>query len=97
MELYDHSPIGRLLVFDPITQKTTTLLSGLYFANGVALSSDESFVLVNETLMYRIQKYWLKGDKAGTSEIFIENIGSFLVSGGLSQETGSTEIGQAKR
>ena len=77
MELFEHTPNGRLLVFDPITQKTTTLLSGLYFANGVALSSDESFVLVNETLMYRIQKYWLKGDKAGTSEIFIENLPGF--------------------
>ena len=77
LELFEHTPNGRLLVFDPITQKTTTLLSGLYFANGVALSSDESFVLVNETLMYRIQKYWLKGDKAGTSEIFIENLPGF--------------------
>ena len=77
MELFEHTPNGRLLVYDPITQKTTTLLSGLYFANGVALSSDESFVLVNETLMYRIQKYWLKGDKAGTSEIFIENLPGF--------------------
>ena len=77
LELFEHTPNGRLLVYDPITQKTTTLLSGLYFANGVALSSDESFVLVNETLMYRIQKYWLKGDKAGTSEIFIENLPGF--------------------
>ncbi len=77
LELFEHTPNGRLLVYDPITQKTTTLLSGLYFANGVALSSDESFVLVNETLMYRIQKYWLKGDKAGTSEIFIKNLPGF--------------------
>ena len=77
LELFEHTPNGRLLVYDPTTQKTTTLLSGLYFANGVALSSDESFVLVNETLMYRIQKYWLKGDNAGTSEIFIENLPGF--------------------
>ena len=27
--------------------------------------------------MYRIQKYWLKGDKAGTSEIFVENLPGF--------------------
>ena len=77
LELFEHSPNGRLLVYDPITQKTTTLLKDLYFANGVALSSDESFVLVNETFMYRIQKYWLKGDKAGTAEIFIENLPGF--------------------
>jgi Gluconolactonase len=77
LELFEHSPNGRLLVYDPATKKTTTLLKDLYFANGVALSSDESFVLVNETFMYRIQKYWLKGDKAGTSEIFIENLPGF--------------------
>ena len=77
LELFEHTPNGRLLVYDPATQKTTTLLKDLYFANGVALSSDESFVLVNETLMYRIQKYWLKGEKAGTSEVFIENLPGF--------------------
>jgi sugar lactone lactonase YvrE len=77
LELFEHSPNGRLLVYDPATKTTTTLLKDLYFANGVALSSDESFVLVNETFMYRIQKYWLKGDKAGTSEIFIENLPGF--------------------
>ncbi len=77
LELFEHSANGRLLVYDPKTQKTTTLLKNLYFANGVALSSDESFVLINETFMYRIQKYWLKGDKAGTSEIFIENLPGF--------------------
>ena len=77
LELFEHSSNGRLLVYDPKTQKTTTLLKDLYFANGIALSSDESFVLINETFMYRIQKYWLKGDKAGTSEIFIENLPGF--------------------
>ena len=77
LELFEHSSNGRLLVYDPATKKTTTLLKDLYFANGVALSSDESFVLVNETFMYRIQKYWLKGDKAGTSEVFIENLPGF--------------------
>ena len=77
LELFEHTPNGRLLVYDPATKETTTLLNDLYFANGVALSTDESFVLVNETLMYRIQKYWLKGEKAGTSEVFIENLPGF--------------------
>ena len=77
LEIFEHSANGRLLVYDPAKKTTTTLLKDLYFANGVALSSDESFVLVNETNMYRIQKYWLKGDKAGTAEIFIENLPGF--------------------
>ena len=77
LELFEHTPNGRLLVYDPATKETKTLLNDLYFANGVALSTDESFVLVNETCMYRIQKYWLKGEKAGTSEVFIENLPGF--------------------
>ena len=80
LELFEHTPNGRLLVYDPATKETTTLLNDLYFANGVALSTDESFVLVNETCMYRIQKYWLKGEKAGTSEVFIENLSLIHIS-----------------
>ncbi|TNE62087.1 MAG: SMP-30/gluconolactonase/LRE family protein [Alphaproteobacteria bacterium] len=68
---------GRLLVHDPATGETRTLMDGLYFANGVALSQDESFVLVNETGRYRISRYWLKGDKAGNSDIFVDNLPGF--------------------
>ncbi len=46
----------------------------LYFANGVALSANEDFVLVNETYRYRITRYWLKGEKAGQHEVFIDNL-----------------------
>jgi sugar lactone lactonase YvrE len=44
---------GRLLKHNPATNETTVLLKGLRFANGVALSSDESFVLVNELALVR--------------------------------------------
>lgn len=53
------------------------LLKGLYFANGVALSKNEDFILVNETYRYRIMRYWLKGPKKGTSDIFIDNVPGF--------------------
>ncbi|CAI5513915.1 unnamed protein product [Closterium sp. Naga37s-1] len=51
-----------------------TLLDWLYFANGVALSQNEDFVVVAETSRYRLTRYWLKGPKAGTSEIFLDNL-----------------------
>jgi len=35
------------------------LLDKVYFANGVALSDDESFVLINETPLARVVMYWL--------------------------------------
>ena len=37
----------------------------------------EDFVLVNETYRYRIVRYWLKGPKAGTHDIFIDNLPGF--------------------
>ncbi|OHD62741.1 MAG: gluconolactonase [Spirochaetes bacterium RBG_13_51_14] len=70
-------PHGRFMKYDPATKKVSVLLRGLYFANGVALSQKEDFVLVNETYKYRIQRYWLTGPKAGKSEIFIDNLPGF--------------------
>ena len=74
LDLLEGRPYGRLMVFDPASGKTEVLLKDLYFANGVALSRDEDFVLVNETYRYRIQRYWLKGDKAGTHDLFADNL-----------------------
>ena len=77
MDIIEHNPNGRLLVYDPETQNTKILLKDLYFANGVAVSSDRSFLLVVETSYYRVRKYWLSGDKKGTSEIIIDNLPGF--------------------
>lgn len=74
LDLLEARPHGRLLRYDPATGKTETLLKDLYFANGVALSQHEDFVLVNETYRYRITRYWLKGEKAGQHEVFIDNL-----------------------
>lgn len=74
LDLLEARPHGRLLRYDPATGKTETLLKDLYFANGVALSQHEDFVLVNETYRYRITRYWLKGEKAGQHDVFIDNL-----------------------
>ena len=74
LDLLEARPHGRLLRFDPVTGKTEVLLDDLYFANGVTLSQNEDFVLVNETYRYRITRYWLNGEKAGTSDVFIDNL-----------------------
>ncbi|XP_042444960.1 protein STRICTOSIDINE SYNTHASE-LIKE 3-like [Zingiber officinale] len=60
---------GRLLKYNPTTKVTTVLLRDLQFPNGVTLSKDESFLLFSEARL-RLTKYWLKGEKAGTSEVF---------------------------
>ncbi|XP_022178955.1 adipocyte plasma membrane-associated protein-like [Myzus persicae] len=65
---------GRFLKYDPKTKKNTVLMKNLQFANGIELSDDESFILVAETGKYRVHKYYLKGHKAGKSEIFIDGL-----------------------
>lgn len=76
-DLLEHQPNGRLLALDPGSQKPRTLLRGLYFANGVAVSPDQSFVLVVETGMYRVRRVWLKEPKLGYDDIFIDNLPGF--------------------
>lgn len=67
-------PTGRLLAYHPSTGKATVALDNLAFANGVALSHDQAFVIVCESGGYRCTKLWLKGDKAGQPETFVENL-----------------------
>jgi sugar lactone lactonase YvrE len=76
-DLLESRPHGRFLRYDPATGQIEVLLKNLYFANGVALSQREDFVLINETYRYRIVRYWLKGPKAGTHEIFVDNLPGF--------------------
>jgi sugar lactone lactonase YvrE len=77
LDIIEHGANGRLLEYDPATRKARTLLGGLSFANGVALGPDDAYVLVNETSKYRVLRYWLKGEKAGTHEVFIDNLPGF--------------------
>ncbi|WP_123409016.1 SMP-30/gluconolactonase/LRE family protein [Pseudomonas frederiksbergensis] len=72
--IIEHGGDGRLLRYDFQTGKTTLLLDKLEFANGVTLGPDDAFVLVNETGAYRITRYWLTGAKAGTHDVFIDNL-----------------------
>jgi sugar lactone lactonase YvrE len=76
-DLLEHQPNGRLLALDPTSQRARTLLRDVYFANGVAVSPDQTFVLVAETGMYRVRRVWLKGPKLGHSDIFIDNLPGF--------------------
>lgn len=75
--LFEHQPDGRLLAYEPKTQQTRVVLKGLYFANGVAVSADQSFVLVAETGAYRIRRVWLTGAKKGSDDIFADNLPGF--------------------
>ncbi len=75
--LLDFHGDGRLLAYYPATRQVERLLGDLVFANGVAVSGDGSFLLVNETGKFRIHRYWLQGPRRGSSEIFAENLPGF--------------------
>ncbi|MGH9883399.1 MAG: SMP-30/gluconolactonase/LRE family protein [Pyrinomonadaceae bacterium] len=76
-DILEHQPNGRLLAYTPVTKTTRVVLSNLCFANGVAVSPDQSFVLAVETGRYRIHRVWLAGPKQGVSEIFVDNLPGF--------------------
>lgn len=63
LTLWHGGPTGRLLCYDPSTDATTVLADGLWYANGVALAADESFVAVVETCSMRVRRHWLEGPK----------------------------------
>jgi len=60
---------GRLLRYDPSTDDVVVLADGIFFANGVTVDKDETFVMVSETFQARTLKYYLEGGKKGTIEV----------------------------
>lgn len=77
LDLMEHRGNGALYAYYPDTKKTALLIDDLYFANGIAVAHDQSYVLVNETGKYWIRKYYINGPKKGQSEIFKDNLPGF--------------------
>ncbi|KAM6576597.1 hypothetical protein CsatB_028434 [Cannabis sativa] len=61
---------GRVLKYNPETKKTTVLVRNIQFPNGLTLSKDGSFFIFAEGSLGRLSRYWLKGEKAGTTDVF---------------------------
>ncbi len=77
LDVLEHGSGGRLLRYDPNRGEAVALLTDLNFANGVALGPDDAFILINETTAYRVTRFWLKGPKAGTREVFAGGLPGF--------------------
>jgi len=65
---------GRIIMFDPVTGKTKTLLRDQIFPNGVCVAHDGKSVLFALTWACRIERYWIAGPKAGTLETLIADL-----------------------
>lgn len=67
------NPSGRLIHLSRKTNKITTLIDGLFYANGVVISPNEDFVLVSDLGKSRILKHWIKSEKNGKTEVFADS------------------------
>ena len=74
MSLAQGRATGRLLSFDPATGATRVVAGGLWFANGVALSPDETWAAVVETNSLRVWKVHVEGPKRGQKEVLVDGL-----------------------
>jgi sugar lactone lactonase YvrE len=56
LDILEHSCTGRVLEYDPSSRRSSLVIGGLCFPNGVALSGDERHLFIAETGEYRIWK-----------------------------------------
>ncbi|MFN3202407.1 MAG: SMP-30/gluconolactonase/LRE family protein [Bradymonadia bacterium] len=61
LDILEHGGHGRLLLWRPGDSTAEVRLTGLQFANGVAINHDESAVLVNETGSYQVVRHLIAG------------------------------------
>jgi len=64
-DLLEHRPNGRLLAWGPGSRRADVVRDGFYFPNGVALTPDESAVLLVETTTHRLLRVDLTGRSDG--------------------------------
>ena len=79
LDIMEQQSTGRVLVYDPATKTTKIVASGFSFANGVALSADETGLFVNETGKYRVWRVPtaardLDVSKDGAAKVVLDNL-----------------------
>ncbi|CAL5093837.1 unnamed protein product [Urochloa decumbens] len=70
--LYHRDSTGRLLKYDARSGQVTVLMARLPYPNGVALSLDRTHLVVAHTGPCQAYRYWLKGPKVGSYELFAD-------------------------
>ncbi|MCO5584141.1 hypothetical protein L7F22_038064 [Adiantum nelumboides] len=61
--------LGRPLKYNPKSGEAKVVVRGLQFPNGAALSKNESFLVIAESVPGRLLRHWLKGPKKGETEV----------------------------
>jgi ribose transport system permease protein len=65
---------GRIICYDPRTNKTHTVLRNLMFPNGVCIASDRQSFIFAETWRCTVKRYWFDGPREGQLETVLENL-----------------------
>lgn len=76
-DMIEHGGHGRIFEFDIASGSISVIADGLNFANGVAVSSDQQYLLYNETGHYRVWRHWIDGPRKGQREVIIDNLPGF--------------------
>jgi len=76
-DFVEHRANGRLLRYDDLTGKSEVVLDALHFPTGIAAGPGDEYLLISETSAYRVLRYWLKGERAGQTETFIDGLPGF--------------------
>ena len=77
LDILEHGGHGQVIEFQPDSGAARVIVDNLNFANGVAISADQQFLLIAETGSYRILKHWLEGPQAGTTQVLLNNLPGF--------------------
>ncbi|MFO1181226.1 ABC transporter permease [Ottowia sp.] len=65
---------GRIICYDPKTNKTQTVLKDLIFPNGMCMAGDGQSLLFAESWACRISRYWFDGPQKGKVEVVIADL-----------------------
>ncbi len=76
-EAWEQRASGAIFAYDLNTEQLRLIKDDLFFANGVALNATQDYFIFSETFGLSLKKYWLKGPKAGTLEVFNDRLPGF--------------------
>ena len=65
---------GRIICYDPATDKTQTVLKNLAFPNGVCMVGDGQSLLFAESWACRISRFWFDGPDKGKVQVVIADL-----------------------
>lgn len=77
LDINEHGGHGRVYIFNPANQELTLIAEGLNFANGITISHDQKWALVNESGSYQVWKLGISQDNFGEKKVLIKNLPGF--------------------